>query len=179
MKNNLHANSSNPLYDWMTAFPLPMDQRPSWDEYFLLIACIVSKRSSCLRRKVGAVIVKDKDVISTGYNGAPQHQPNCIDIGNCYRNLHKIQSGTQLERCRASGSHGESNAIVLAAKNGHSTENSTLYIYGHEFICNMCKGMIANAGIDRVIHLRDSGVTREYDVARDWVKSVLDQEKIQ
>ncbi len=77
--------------------------RPDWDQYFLNIAKAVAERSSCLRNHVGAVIVNNKDIISTGYNGAPQFQKNCLEIGKCYRNDNKIKSGTQLERCRAVG----------------------------------------------------------------------------
>ena len=113
-------------------------ERPEWDQYFLNIARVVAERSSCLRNKVGAVIVNNKDIISTGYNGAPQYQKNCIEIGFCYRNKHSIKSGTQLEMCRAVGSHAESNAISLAARNGHSTNKATIYIVGHNFVCNQC-----------------------------------------
>ena len=108
-----------------------MKKRPDWDEYFLNIATEVAKRSSCFRNNVGAVIVKDKDIISTGYNGAPKHQKNCLEIGYCYRDKHNIESGTHLELCRAVGSHAETNAIALAAKNGHSTDGCTLYLIGH------------------------------------------------
>ena len=163
------------LSQWIKKFPLSNTQRPSWDEYFLLLAFIVSRRSSCLRTKVGAVIVKDRDVISTGYNGAPTGQPNCIELKNCYRNENQIKSGTQLERCRASGSHAESNAIALAAKNGHSTKSATLYLYGHTMICNMCRGMITNAHLSQVIHLKDNGQISYIDINQDWGKHVLDQ----
>jgi dCMP deaminase len=125
--------------------------RPNWNEYFFNIAEEVAKRSSCMRNKVGAVIVKDKNIISTGYNGAPKHQKNCAEIGFCYRDKHKIKSGTSLELCRAVGSHAEANAIALAAKHGHSTKGSIIYIVGHNYICNQCKAMIANAGIQFVL----------------------------
>lgn len=125
--------------------------RPTWNNYFINIAEAVAKRSSCLRNSVGAVIVKGKDIISTGYNGAPQYQSNCLKIGTCYRNENKIKSGTQLERCRAVGSHAESNAISLAARNGHSTDGSIIYIVGHNVVCNQCKAMIANANIKAVV----------------------------
>ncbi len=88
------------------------NKRPSWDEYFLEIAEVVSHRASCFRNHVGAVIVQDKDIISTGYNGAPAFQKNCLEIGWCYRDRHNIKSGTNLELCRSVGSHAESNAIV-------------------------------------------------------------------
>jgi dCMP deaminase len=149
--------------------------RPSWDEYFLNIAKVVATRSSCLRNKVGAVIVKGKDIISTGYNGAPQYQANCTEIGFCYRNKHQIKSGTQLELCRAVGSHAESNAIALASRNGSPTMNTTIYIIGHEFICNQCKAQIANAGITRVVLLNSKGEIIEYSPEKDWTLHPIDQ----
>jgi deoxycytidylate deaminase len=88
--------------------------RPTWDEYWLGFAEQASKRSTCFRNKVGAVIVKDKEIVSTGYNGAPFYQPNCQEIGYCYRKKHQIKSGTNLELCRASGAHGEANAVTFA-----------------------------------------------------------------
>jgi len=150
-------------------------QRPSWDEYFLNIAKVVAERSSCLRNKVGAVIVRDKDIISSGYNGAPKYQPNCIEIGFCYRDKNGIKSGTQLERCRAVGSHAESNAISLAARNGHSTKNSTIYITGHNFICNQCKALIANANINRVVLLTPKNEVLEYSPERAWTTHPIDE----
>ena len=171
----MDINFTDSVLDWCKSFPLPPIERPSWDEYFLLMAFVASTRSSCLRTKVGAVIVKDKAVISTGYNGAPNYQPNCLDIGNCYRNKHNIKSGTQLERCRASGSHAESNAIALAARNGHPTAGATLYLYGHSFVCNMCKGIIANAKIVRVVHLKDTKETEVHLVEKDWTVNPMDQ----
>lgn len=149
--------------------------RPSWDEYFFNIAKAVSERSSCLRNKVGAIIVRDKDIISTGYNGAPQFQKNCLEIGFCYRDRNNIPSGTQLERCRAVGSHAESNAISLAARNGHSTSKGTIYIVGHNFVCNQCKALIANANIVRVMLLNTKGEVIEYIPERDWTIHPVDQ----
>ena len=92
MTKPVDFNFSTKLLQWCSNFPLSETERPTWDEYFLLVAFMVSRRSSCLRRKVGAVIVKDKDIISTGYNGAPTPQKNCIEIGNCYRDQHGIKS---------------------------------------------------------------------------------------
>lgn len=175
MKSLMEKKFNKELFEWTTAIPFPISSRPNWDEYFLLMAFIASRRSSCLRKKVGAVIVMDKAVISTGYNGAPNHQENCLDIGKCYRDEHNITSGTQLEKCRASGSHAESNAIALAAKNGHSTQGATLYIYGHNMICNMCRGIIANAAITRVVHLSENQDVIEYDVKKDWATNVIDK----
>ena len=150
--------------------------RPNWDEYFLNIAKAVAERSSCMRNHVGAVIVSDKDIISSGYNGAPQYQPNCLEIGYCYRNTHNIKSGTELERCRAVGSHAESNAISLAARNGNSTKNATIYIVGHGSICNQCRAMISNANIKRVVQLKPDGDILEFFPEKDWLEHPIDEE---
>jgi len=153
-----------------------LNLRPTWDQYFLNIAKVVSERSSCLRNKVGAVIVRNKDIISTGYNGAPQYQKNCLEIGFCYRDKNNIKSGTQLERCRAVGSHAESNAISLAARNGHSTDMATIYIVGHNVVCNQCKALIANANIVRVVLFDIKGIIHEYFPERDWKVHPIDME---
>lgn len=152
------------------------ENRPSWDDYFLNIANVVSSRSTCFRNKVGAVIVKDKSIVSTGYNGVPKYQKNCIQMGYCYRDRHQIQSGTRLEMCRAVGSHAESNAIALAARNGHPTNDSTIYITGHRFICNQCKAMMANAGISRVLLRLVDGKIQEFFPIRDWIVHPIDLE---
>lgn len=151
--------------------------RPSWDDYFLRIAETVATRSTCFRNKVGAVIVKNKDIISTGYNGAPSYQENCLERGFCYRDKHSIQSGTNLERCRAVGSHAESNAVTIAAKHGHATDGSTIYVYGHVSVCNQCKAIIANAGIVRVLLRKPDGTATEYNPAVDWQIHPIDQEE--
>lgn len=150
-------------------------ERPDWDTYFLNIAKAVAERSSCLRNKVGAVIVRDKDIISTGYNGAPQYQRNCLEIGFCFRNNNNIPSGTQLERCRAVGSHAESNAISLAARNGHSTNKATIYIIGHNIVCNQCKALISNANIVRVVLLNTKNEILEFIPEKDWIIHPIDQ----
>ena len=152
-----------------------MEKRKSWDEYFLDIAEMVSSRSTCFRNKVGAVIVRDKDIIATGYNGAPTHQPNCQEIGFCYRDKHSIKSGTRLELCRAVGSHAESNAISLAARNGHTTRGATMYIVGHTNICNQCKAIIANALISRVVQRKPDGTIEEFFPEKDWTVHPIDQ----
>lgn len=153
-----------------------MNTRPDWDNYFLNIARVVADRSSCLRNRVGAVIVNNKDIISTGYNGAPQYQKNCLEIGYCYRDTHKIPSGTQLEKCRAVGSHAEANAISLAARNGHSTNGATIYITGHNFVCNQCKALIANANIKRVVLQNLKGDITEWIPENDWTVHPIDNE---
>jgi dCMP deaminase len=138
------------------------------------MADVVSTRSACKRNKVGAIIVKDKYIISTGYNGTPIYQPNCEEIGFCYREKNNIKSGTQLELCRASGSHGEANAISLAAKSGKSTDGATIYVVGHHFICNSCKAMISNAGIIRVVFRKLNGDIEEIIPSRDWTIHPID-----
>jgi dCMP deaminase len=157
---------------------LTQPARKSWDEYFLDIADMVATRSTCFRNKVGAVIVRDKVIVSTGYNGAPTNQPNCLEIGYCYRDRYKIKSGTQLERCRAVGSHAESNAVVLAARNGQSTAGATIYVVGHKFICDQCKAIIANAKIERVIMRKLDGEVATILPARDWTVHPVDRPAI-
>jgi dCMP deaminase len=149
--------------------------RPGWDEYFLNMATLVATRSSCSRNNVGAVIVKEKDVISTGYNGAPKYQKNCLELGFCYRDRHNILSGTQLEKCHAVGSHAESNAIALAARNGHSTRETTIYVVGHNFVCNQCKAQIANSEIKRVVLRKCDNQIEEFIPEKDWTVHPIDQ----
>lgn len=122
--------------------------RPSWDEYFLQIAKLVATRSTCLRRQVGAVLVKDKRVLSTGYNGAPSQLAHCLDIG-CLREDLCVPSGERHELCR--GLHAEQNAIIQAAYHGVSIKGSTLYCTHHP--CIICSKMLINAGVERVVYL--------------------------
>ena len=121
--------------------------------------------------------MKEKDIISSGYNGSPTYQHNCLEIGSCYRNEHNIHSGMNLELCRASGCHAESNAIAMASKNGNATLGTTIYIVGHYQICNDCKGHIANAGIVRVVHLKEDGTIEETDPRKKWIKSPIDTDQ--
>lgn len=123
---------------------IPM-KRPDWDEYFLAIALLVSERSTCLRRKVGALIVKDKQILATGYNGAPTGVAHCEEVG-CIRQQQKIPSGEKHELCR--GLHAEQNAIIQAAYHGVSIRGSVLYVTCHP--CSVCAKMIINAGIKKV-----------------------------
>lgn len=120
--------------------------RPSIDEYFMQIATIVAKRSTCLRNHVGAVIVKDKRILSTGYNGAPRNLEHCLDIG-CIRQQNNIASGTRHELCRAV--HAEQNAIIQAALHGVSIENATIYCTHQP--CVLCAKMLINAMIEKVV----------------------------
>ena len=120
--------------------------RPSWDEYFMDIARQVATRSTCLRRHVGAVIVRDKRILCTGYNGAPSGLPHCEVVG-CLRERLGIPSGERQEICR--GLHAEQNAIIQAALHGVSTQGGTIYVTHQP--CITCAKMIINAGIERVV----------------------------
>ena len=120
--------------------------RPSNDEYFMDMAELVSTRSTCLRRKVGAVIVKDKRVLSTGYNGSPKGTRHCEELG-CIREQMKIPSGTRHELCR--GVHAEQNAVTQAAYFGGSVNGAT--IYTTTFPCSMCAKILINAGIKDIV----------------------------
>lgn len=151
-------------------------KKKEWDILFLKMAELMASKSKCFRSQCGAVIVKDgKHPISFGYNSSPVNQPNCTEIGFCYRDKNQIQSGTHLELCRAVGSHSESNAINIAAKLGVSTDGCTMYIFGNTDICNQCRGMIANAGIKRVVYRDKNQQIREYIPERDWVIHPIDQ----
>jgi len=124
--------------------------RPSLDEYFMEIADVVGKRSTCLRHKVGAVLVKNKRIIATGYNGAPRGLPHCLEVG-CLRDELQIKSGTRHEICRAV--HAEQNAIIQAAIHGISTEDATLYCT--HFPCVLCAKMLVNAGVREIVFKED------------------------
>ena len=121
--------------------------RPSWDEYFLEVAGLVSKRATCLRRKVGAVLVKDKRILATGYNGAPSGLRDCLEIGFCPREKLKIPSGQRHELCR--GLHAEQNVIIQAALHGASAKDSVLYLTNQP--CIICAKMLINAGIKEIV----------------------------
>ncbi len=121
-------------------------QRPGWDEYFLDIADLVARRSTCRRRSVGAVLVKERRILSTGYNGAPTGLRHCLELG-CLREQLNVPSGERHELCR--GLHAEQNSIIQAALHGVSVKEATLYCTNHP--CVICAKMIINAGVARVI----------------------------
>lgn len=121
--------------------------RPTWDEYFLEIANVTKKRSTCLRRQVGAVIVKDNRILSTGYNGVPTGIIHCDEEG-CLREKLNVPSGEKHELCR--GLHAEQNAIVNAANFGISLKDSIIYVTNQP--CIICAKMIINAGITKVVY---------------------------
>lgn len=121
--------------------------RPSWDAYFMEITNLVSQRSTCRRRRVGAVLVKDKRILATGYNGAPSGLPHCLDVG-CLREQNNIPSGQRHELCR--GLHAEQNVIIQAARDGIPIQGATLYCTTRP--CVICAKMIINANIDVVYY---------------------------
>ena len=121
--------------------------RPSWEDYFLQLADLVASRSTCLRRQVGAVLVRDERIIATGYNGAPRGIQHCLEAG-CLREKMGIPSGERYELCR--GVHAEQNAIINAAYYGVSTKGAVLYCTNQP--CLICARMIINAGIIKVVH---------------------------
>jgi dCMP deaminase len=120
--------------------------RPTWDEYFLNIARLVATRSTCLRRQVGAVIVKGKQILATGYNGAPSGLKHCEEVG-CLREELGVPSGQRHELCRAL--HAEQNAFLQAARHGISVAGSTIYITNQP--CSICAKMIINAGVGKIV----------------------------
>ena len=122
-------------------------KRPSFDEYFMQMALLTARRSTCLRRQVGAVIVKDKHIIATGYNGAPKGLEHCEEIGGCLREELGVPSGERHELCRAL--HAEQNAIIQAAVLGQSVKDSLMYVTHQP--CSICAKMIINAGIRKII----------------------------
>lgn len=125
----------------------PLVKRPSWDEYFMQMAELTAQRSTCLRRHVGAVIVQDKHVVATGYNGAPKGVAHCAEMGGCLREKMGIPSGERHELCRAL--HAEQNAIIQAATLAQSIEGASIYITHQP--CIICAKMIINAGIKRIV----------------------------
>lgn len=123
------------------------EKRPDWHSYFMDIAEIVSKRSTCIRRKVGALIVKDKRILSTGYNGAPSNLPHCWEKG-CLREKLNVPPGHRHELCR--GLHAEQNAIIQAAYHGVSIKDAILY--STHLPCSICMKMLINAGIRWIVY---------------------------
>ncbi len=123
--------------------------RPSWDEYFMQITALVASRSTCLRRQVGALLVKDKNILATGYNGVPRGISHC-DVTGCLREQLKVPSGERHELCR--GLHAEQNAIIQAAGHGVNISGATLYCTDSP--CIICSKMLINAGVVEIIYGR-------------------------
>ena len=145
-----------------------MNIRPDWDNYFIEIAKVVSTRSTCLRRQYGAVIVKDRVIISTGYNGSPRGLENCVDIETCTRKEQNIPSGERYELCEAV--HAEQNAIINGPPD--RMKGSVIYIAGFEedksFAggkpCKLCDRMIRNAQITKVVCLDKDGTLKKIEI---------------
>lgn len=153
-----------------------MDKRTSKQSYYLDIADAVLERSTCLRRKYGAIIVRNDEIISTGYNGAPRGRRNCSDLGYCMREHLQIPSGERYELCRSV--HAEANAIISAPR--RDMIGATLYLVGRDsksgellrdaMCCSMCKRQVINAGIDRVV-IRLSPDEHITVPVSDWVEN--------
>lgn len=151
-----------------------MDTRTGKENYYLDIADAVQERSTCLRRKYGAIIVRNDEIISTGYNGAPRGRKNCSDLGFCARESMHIPSGERYELCRSV--HAEANAIISASR--RDMLGSTLYLVGRDAktnellpdanSCSMCKRQIINAGIERVVVRTDKENYKVINVS-EWV----------
>jgi len=136
-------------------------KRPDWDEYFMKIAHLVSERSTCLRRKVGAVLVRDKRILATGYNGAPRNITHC-EVTGCLREKLKVPSGERHELCR--GLHAEQNVLLQAALYGVSTQGASLYVTVTP--CIICAKMLINAGIAEIVFEGDY----PDEMAKDFLK---------
>lgn len=121
--------------------------RPSWDEYFMSITDLVAQRATCTRRQVGAILVRDKRIVTTGYNGAPSKISHCLDVG-CLREQQGIPSGERHELCR--GLHAEQNAIIQAALHGVSLAGATLYCTNQP--CAICTKMLLNTRIVEIVY---------------------------
>ncbi|MFO7896301.1 MAG: cytidine/deoxycytidylate deaminase family protein [Candidatus Cloacimonadales bacterium] len=122
-----------------------MQNRPSWHQYFMKMATLAAERSTCLRRKVGAIIVRNNQILSTGYNGAPKNVPHCAETG-CLRAQMKVPSGERHELCR--GVHAEQNAIIQAAVNGTSISEAVLYCTNQP--CIICSKLLINSEIKTI-----------------------------
>jgi dCMP deaminase len=158
--------------------------RLSKEQYYLNIAKQVAQRSTCFRMKFGAIIVKDDQIISTGYVGAPRKTKDCFERGNCLRDELKIPHGQRYELCRSV--HAEQNAIINAARAGVSLLGGNMFLYGENekqeatnaFPCFICKKMLINAGLDKIICSINNNDFRIFDVqdwANDWrEKDIID-----
>ena len=152
-----------------------MSQRISKENYYLDIAQTVAERSTCIRRKFGSIIVKNDVILSTGYNGAPRGRKNCNDLGTCVRNALHIPRGERYELCRSV--HSEANAIINASR--EQMLGATLYmaclnpaddsLYAGTCNCAMCKRLILNAGIEKVL-IRDTPTEYRTILVRDWIQ---------
>lgn len=155
---------------------MSVKQRPGKEQYYLNIADQVSQRATCLRRRYGAVIVKDDQIVSTGYAGAPRGMVNCVDLGHCERQRQKVPAGQRYELCRSV--HAEMNAVIHASR--QQTLGATLYLYGTDVAtsqpivnpecCLLCQRVIINAGIESVVVQGENGTINKTMVA-EWVNN--------
>ncbi len=161
-------------------------ERPSKIEYYLNIAKEVASRSTCLCFHCGAIIVKDDQIISTGYNGAPRKTLDCIERGECLRRKLGIPSGQRYELCRSV--HAEQNAIINAARAGVGLLRGDMYLYGYKvhgnkkeatdiFPCFICKKMILNAGLDKVICVTKDGKHKVFEIEK-WIQEWKEKDMI-
>ncbi|OYT43326.1 MAG: hypothetical protein B6U88_01340 [Candidatus Aenigmarchaeota archaeon ex4484_56] len=161
--------------------------RPDKDRYYINIAKEVSKRSTCISARFGAVIVREDQIVSTGYNGAPRKVRDCFEIGMCLRRKLKIPSGKNYEICRSV--HAEMNCIINAARSGVSILGGDLYLYGirvlnkenqiiDAFPCFICKKMIINSGLSRIICSRKDNSYKIYFV-KDWVNEWKEKDMLE
>jgi dCMP deaminase len=160
------------------------------NEYYLNIAREVSKRATCMSSHFGCIILRDDQVISTGYNGAPRKTKDCYELGNCLRRKMNVPSGQQYELCRSV--HAEQNAIINAARAGVSLLGGNMYLYGEKvwdgeqallraYPCFICKKMILNAGIKKIIANDENGNAVEYDVeewTREWAENDMIEDTV-
>jgi len=162
-----------------------MEPRPPKDEYYLNIAQVVSKRSTCLKVRIGAIVVKEDQIIAAGYVGAPRNTKSSLEHGFCLRKDLKIPSGSQYELCRSV--HAEQNAIINAARAGVSLLGGDMYIYGEyrssgqplfAFPCFICKKMIINAGLRRAIVSKPETGTLQIFHIDDWISEWKSQDII-
>jgi dCMP deaminase len=161
-------------------------KRPSMDEYFLELARVVGLRSTCLRRKFGAVIVKDGVVLSSGYNGAARKVRDCLEVGLCLKEAVGAPHGEGYDVCPAV--HAEANAIVNAARSGVSIVGGIMYLHGQDLQgrvvegkpCTFCRRLLINSGIEKIVFKREDGSLGYYDI-KEWVRdeSLDHQRKIQ
>ena len=151
-------------------------KRITKDEYYLGIAREVARRSTCYRRSIGALIIRDDQIISTGYAGAPRKTKDCFEHKNCLRDVLNIPHGSRYELCRSV--HAEQNAVINAARAGVSLRGGDIYIFGSDpgtetvvnaFPCFICKKIIINAGLDRVVCSTSGGGFEVFSVER-WIK---------
>lgn len=172
IRGELKMSKTDRTTDYTDKAGLSLQKRLKWDRRFMEVAKVVSSWSTCIRngRQVGAVIVRDKRIIATGYNGAPSGVLSCVERGECLRDKLNIASGTRQEMCYAT--HAEQNALVQAAKLGVSVEGATIYVTHRP--CTICTKLIINAGIKRIVYgfnypdefsiklLNEAGIEIEY-----------------